>query len=87
MKDILKCPLCGSDKLVRYAEIYIKTKEFIRWNINRCILTGDDETAIWCGDDDCDFKMEYFDGTQESIDNKENHNILEEVENESNRIY
>jgi hypothetical protein len=83
MKDTLKCPLCRSDKLVRYAELNINTEEFIRWNIDWCDSTKMDETAIWCGEDGCDFKMEYFDGTQESIDNKDNHHILKEILNES----
>ena len=88
MKDTLRCPLCKSDKLVRYAELYINTKEFIRWKIDRCSISGDDETSIWCRDDNCNFKMDYFDGTQESIDNKENYYILEDGENgKINRIY
>ena len=83
MKDTLRCPLCKSDKLVRDAELYINTKEFIRWRIDRCSITGDDETAMWCGDNDCN-----FDGTQESIDDKENYYILEDGENgKINRIY
>ena len=84
MKDTLRCPLCKSDKLVRGAELYINTKEFIRWKIDRCSITGNDETSIWCGDNDCSFKMEYFDGTQESIDNKENHYQLDGNDNDMN---
>mgnify|MGYP003661643356 FL=1 len=84
MKNTLKCPLCRSDKLIRYAELNINTREFIRWKIDWCNFTKTDETAIWCVEDGCGFKMEFFDGTQESINNKENHHILEEVENESN---